>query len=41
MLTTSLNPDDDVKAKEIKDVYGYRNKTLTKLMIEEIVNKRF
>jgi CheY-like chemotaxis protein len=41
MLTTSLNSDDEIKAMGIKDVYGYRNKPLTKVMIEEIVDKRF
>jgi hypothetical protein len=41
MLTTSLNPDDELKAREIKEVYGYKNKPLTKQMIEEIVNKEF
>lgn len=41
MLTTSLNPDDELKAKGINEVFGYRNKPLTKHMIEEIVNKRF
>lgn len=39
MLTTSLNPDDEVKAKGIKEVYGYRNKPLTRTMLEEIVTK--
>ena len=41
MLTTSLNPDDEMKAKEIKEVYGYRNKPLTRLMLEEIAIKYF
>lgn len=41
MLTTSLNPDDELKAKGIKEVYGYRNKPLTRVMIEEIADKRF
>jgi len=39
MLTTSLNPDDEVKAKGIKEIYGYRNKPLTRTMLEEIVTK--
>ena len=41
MLTTSLNPDDEMKSKEIKEVYGYRNKPLTRLMLEEIAIKYF
>jgi CheY-like chemotaxis protein len=41
MLTTSLNPDDEIKAKEIKEVYGFKNKPLTKQMLEEIVIKYF
>lgn len=41
MLTTSLNPDDEIKAKGIKEVFGYRNKPLTKHMIQEIVDKKF
>jgi CheY-like chemotaxis protein len=41
MLTTSLNPDDEIKAKDIKEVYGFKNKPLTKQMLEEIVIKYF
>ncbi|THU38247.1 response regulator [Niastella caeni] len=41
MLTTSLNPDDELKAKGIKEVYMYKNKPLTKDMIEEIINNNF
>ena len=41
MLTTSLNPDDEAKAKAIKEVYGYRNKPLTRLIIEEIARAKF
>ena len=41
MLTTSLNPDDEVKAKEIKEVHGYKSKPLTKQMIEEIATSYF
>jgi len=36
MLTTSLNPDDELKAKEVKEVYAFRNKPLTKQLLEEI-----
>jgi len=41
MLTTSLNPDDEVKAKELKEVQAFRNKPLTKQLIEEIAIKYF
>lgn len=41
MLTTSLNPDDEVKADGIKEVYGYKNKPLTKQIIEEIIRQYF
>jgi CheY-like chemotaxis protein len=41
MLTTSLNPDDEIKAKDIKEVYGFMNKPLTKQMLEDIVIKYF
>jgi CheY-like chemotaxis protein len=41
MLTTSLNPDDEMKAKDIKEVYGFKNKPLTKQMLEDIVINYF
>jgi CheY-like chemotaxis protein len=41
MLTTSLNPEDEMKAKEIKEVYGFKNKPLTMQMLEEIAMKYF
>jgi CheY-like chemotaxis protein len=41
MLTTSLNPDDEIKAKAIKGVYGYKNKPLNKFILEEILDKKF
>jgi CheY-like chemotaxis protein len=41
MLTTSLNPDDEVKAREIKEVYAFKNKPLTRQLIEEIATKYF
>jgi CheY-like chemotaxis protein len=41
MLTTSLNPDDEMKAKEIKEVCGFKNKPLTKQLIEEIAINYF
>jgi CheY-like chemotaxis protein len=41
MLTTSLNPDDEVKAKDMKEVCAFRNKPLTKQLLEEIAAKYF
>jgi len=41
MLTTSLNPDDEVKAKGMKEVCAFRNKPLTKQLLEEIAAKYF
>jgi CheY-like chemotaxis protein len=41
MLTTSLNPDDEVKAKEMKEVYAYKNKPLTRQMLGEIATNYF
>lgn len=41
MLTTSLNPDDEMKAKEINEVHGFNNKPLTVQMLKEIITKYF
>ena len=41
MLTTSLNPDDEVKAKELKEVNAFKNKPLTKQLIGEIATRYF
>lgn len=41
MLTTSLNPYDQERAKEIKVVREYKNKPLTPEMLQEIVSKYF
>lgn len=41
MLTTSLNPDDEVKAKEIKEVHAFRNKPLTRQLLGEIATEYF
>ncbi len=41
MLTTSLNPDDEVKARELKQVNAYRNKPLTRQLIGEIAAEYF
>ncbi len=41
ILTTSANPDDIKKAKEIEEVTGFETKPLTKEIMEEILNQYF
>ncbi|AGA77359.1 response regulator [Echinicola vietnamensis] len=41
MLTTSLNPDDDAKAKTYQEISEYRSKPLTYEKITEIIEKHF
>jgi CheY-like chemotaxis protein len=41
MLTTSLNPDDVIRAYKIPEVSGFENKPLTTEKIVGIVNKYF
>jgi CheY-like chemotaxis protein len=41
ILTTSANPDDIKRAKEIKEVTGYETKPLSKELLSEILNKHF
>jgi CheY-like chemotaxis protein len=41
MLTTSGNPDDIRKAKEIEEVTGYKTKPLSAEMLTEILNQYF
>ena len=41
MLTTSGNPDDEIKAKLDNNVADYKTKPLTKEMLEEIIDKYF
>ncbi len=41
ILTTSANPDDIKKAKEIEEVTGFETKPLSKNMMEEILNQYF
>lgn len=41
MLTTSLNPDDQKKAKDIKEVSSFQNKPLTVEMLQEVAAKNF
>lgn len=41
MLTTSLNPDDKLKADKITQIKGFENKPLTKEALEKIYEKFF
>lgn len=41
MLTTSANPDDMRRAKEIEELTGYQTKPLTTEMLNEIVDTYF
>jgi len=41
MLTTSLNPDDRVKASKIPDVSGFETKPLTAEKLQSILKKYF
>ncbi|MEO7171524.1 MAG: response regulator [Ferruginibacter sp.] len=41
ILTTSANPDDIKKAKEIQDVTGFETKPLSKEFLSEILEKHF
>jgi CheY-like chemotaxis protein len=37
MLTTSLNPSDEDRAERFNEVTGYRNKPLTKAMLDDVL----
>jgi len=41
MLTTSVNPDDEVRAKKIDEVSGFRQKPLTMEVLDEIIEQHF
>ena len=41
MLTTSCNPDDELKARESNVASDFKTKPLTQEMLEEIINKHF
>ncbi len=41
MLTTSLNIQEREKAEEMKEISGFKNKSLTPDMIQEILNDHF
>lgn len=41
MLTTSLNPDDNQRAKEISEISGFKNKPLTIEALADIMKTHF
>ena len=41
MLTTSLDPDDEIKAKNIAGVTDFKHKPLTEQMVNEILHTYF
>lgn len=41
MLTTSLNPDDALRARQIPEVAGYENKPLNDTLMEKILDRFF
>jgi CheY-like chemotaxis protein len=41
MLTTSLNPLDEMRAKTFSEIKGFRNKPLTEKMLTEIIENYF
>ena len=41
MLTTSSNPDDEKKAKQISEVTSFKTKPLTEEMLTELLEKHF
>jgi CheY-like chemotaxis protein len=41
MLTTSFNPEDELKARKIPSVKEFRNKPLTATMLQEILKRYF
>lgn len=41
MLTTSLNPDDEAKARAFNKIHGFMKKPLTEAMLKEIIANQF
>lgn len=41
MLTTSPNPDDEQKAKQISEIIAFKRKPLTKNIINEVIEEHF
>ena len=41
MLTTSLNPDDELRTRAIPEVSGFENKPLSQQRVEQLLDKYF
>lgn len=41
MLTTSLNPDDEFLSRKIPEITVFKNKPLTRTMVEGLLNEYF
>lgn len=41
MLTTSLNPDDEIKTRTISEIAGFENKPLKQAKLEILLEKYF
>lgn len=41
MLTTSLNPDDEIKTRDMQEVAGFENKPLLESRLELLLKKYF
>jgi CheY-like chemotaxis protein len=41
MLTTSFNPEDELKARNMSGISGFRNKPLTSEILMQILHKHF
>ncbi len=41
MLTTSLNPEDRIKASKIPEISGFENKPISPELIDRVMNKYF
>jgi len=41
VLTTSVNPDDELKARSIKEITEFKTKPMTSEMLEQILSHNF
>ncbi len=41
MLTTSLNPDDEIRTRTIPEVSGFEHKPLNQVNLEKLISKYF
>jgi CheY-like chemotaxis protein len=41
MLTTSMNPDDEIRTREMPEVTGYENKPLTRPKLDRLFHQYF